>query len=284
MRIVNNKIGLYFAAVLCLILAVPSGAALRYNVAVDIQREGDKVKSERLVEQVTVDGDRGRIDFLAPDGSKPENGGYMLTLDGGKTFAWSDGGQAVCGNWSLEEFFGTVGALLEKGTRFINAELPEAQVEKTLEEPGPEMHGFPTTHLRLDTKFGAKGRVLIMKFEYSVEQTDDVWMTSVLELPALERRWVEMMGQTGFEYIDAMLATWDAEVTGVVLKHKNVVRLTNLQSNKVSVKTESMEVIKFERLEPLQIPADTFEKPECRQVDRRQMEETANKYIRDSLK
>lgn len=284
MRIVNNKIGLYFAAVLCLILAVPSGAALRYNVAVDIQREGDKVKSERLVEQVTVDGDRGRIDFLAPDGSKPENGGYMLTLDGGKTFAWSDGGQAVCGNWSLEEFFGTVGALLEKGTRFINAELPEAQVEKTLEEPGPEMHGFPTTHLRLDTKFGAKGRVLIMKFEYSVEQTDDVWMTSVLELPALERRWVEMMGQTGFEYIDAMLATWDAEVTGVVLKHKNVVRLTNLQSNKVSVKTETMEVTEFERLEPSQIPEGTFAKPECRHVDQRKMEERAMRFIRNSLK
>ena len=280
----NKKISSYIGAVLCLILAVPSGAALRYSIAIDIQREGDKVKTKRLVEQVTVDGDRGRIDFLAPDGSKPENGGYMLTLDGGKTFAVSDGGQAVCGNWSLEEFSGTVGALMEKGSRFINAELPEAQVEKTLEEPGPEMLGFPTTHLRLATKFGAKGRVLIMKIKYSVEVTDDVWMTSGLELPALERRWFETMGQTGFEYMDDMSATWDAQVTGAVLKHKSVVRFTDLQSNKVSVKTETMEVTRFERLEPAQIPADTFEKPECRQVDRRQMEETANKFIRDSLK
>ncbi|MGB5179316.1 MAG: hypothetical protein WBP44_11370, partial [Gammaproteobacteria bacterium] len=139
-------------------------------------------------------------------------------------------------------------------------------------------------HLRLATKFGAKGRVLIMKFEYSVEQTDDVWMTSVLELPALERRWVEMMGQTGFEYIDAMLATWDAEVTGVVLKHKNVVRLTNLQSNKVSVKTETMEVTEFERLESSQIPEGTFVKPECRPVDQKKMEERAMRFIRNSLK
>ena len=280
----NRKIGSYFGAVFCLILAVPSGAALRYNIAVDIVREGDKVKTRRLLEQVTVDGDRGRIDFLAPDGSKSGNGGYMLTLDGGKTFAWSDGGQAVCGNWSLEAFFATVGALLEKGTRFINAELPEARVEKTLEEPGPDIHGFPTTHLRLATEFGAKGRVLIMKFEYSVEQTDDVWMTPELELPALERRWMETMGRTGFDYADAMLTAWDAEVTGVVLKHKNVVRLTNLQSGKVSVKTESMEVTGFERLEPSQIPVGTFAMPECRQVDQREMKEKAGKFIRDSLK
>jgi len=282
--LVNKKIGSCFGAVFCLILAVPSEAALRYIIAVDIQREGTKVKTERLLEQVTMDGDQGRIDFLAPDGSKPGNSGYMLTLDGGKTFTWSDGGQAVCGNWSLEEFFGTVGALLEKGSHFINAKLPEARVEKTLEEPGPEMHGFPTTHLRLNTKYGAKGRVLIMKFEYSVEQTDDVWMTSVLELPAMERRWVETMGRTGFEYLDAMSATWDAEVTGVVLKHKNVVRLTNLQSSKVSVKTETMEVTAFERLDPSQIPEGTFAKPECRQVNQREMEEKATIFIRDSLK
>jgi hypothetical protein len=84
--------------------------------------------------------------------------------------------------------------------------------------------------------------------------------------------------------VDAMSATWDAEVTGVVLKHKNVVRLTNLQSNKVSVKTETMEVTEFERLEPSQIPEGTFAKPECRQVDQRKMEEKAKRFISDSLK
>lgn len=266
-------------------LAAPSAATLRNTITLDIQRsKGDTVKTERLVEQVTVDGDRGRIDFLAPDGSKHGNAGYLLTLDGGSTFAWSDEGQAVCSNWSLEAFFETVGALLEKSTRFINAKLPEARVEKVLEEPGPDMHGFPTTRLRLVTKYGAKGRVLIMKFEYSVEQTDDVWMTSALELPALERRWVETMGRTGFEYADAMSVAWDTEVTGVVLKHKNVVRLTNLQSGKVSLKTETMAVTEFERLEPSQIPEGTFVKPECRQVDPREMEEKARSYIRDRLK
>jgi hypothetical protein len=271
-------------ALLCLFLAWPASAALRYTIVTDVQREGDVVKTERLVERVTVDGDKGRIDFLAPDGSEREAGGYLLTLDGGQTFAWAEGDQAVCGNWSLEAFFGTVGALLEKGARFINAELPEARVEKTLEEPGPELLGYPTTHLRLRTNFGATGRILIMKLEYAVEQTDDVWMTSDLEIPALERRWLEGFAQTGFAYADAMSAAWNTEVTGAVLKHRSVVRLTDLRSEKVSVKTETMEVTGLEMLAASEIPENTFSMPECRKVETADMEKEAKRFIKDTLK
>ena len=134
------------------------------------------------------------------------------------------------------------------------------------------------------TKFGAKGRVLILKFEYAAEQTDDVWMTSELELPALEKRWVEGLSRTGFEYLDALSTSWDQEVNGAVLKHRNVVRLTNLQSGEVSIKTETMEVTELERLEPSDIPEAIFAMPKCEQVDDAEMKKRAKKFIKNSLK
>ncbi len=126
--------------------------------------------------------------------------------------------------------------------------------------------------------------MLILKVEYAVEQTDDVWMTSQLEMPALERRWPEGMARTGFAYADAMSVTWIAEVTGAVLKHRNVVRLTDLQAGKVSVKTEVMEAVDLETLPSSVIPEDTFSMPECRQVDKAEMEKRAKRFIKNTLR
>ena len=52
----------------------------------------------------------------------------------------------------------------------------------------------------------------------------------------------------------------------------------------MTVKTETMEVTEFERLESSQIPEGTFAKPECRPVDQKKMEERAMRFIRNSLK
>lgn len=267
-----------------LAVASPLHAGLRYTIATDIVREDNKVQKERTVEEVTVDGDKARIDFLAPDGSKPKNGGFLLTVDGGKTFALSEGGEAVCADWSTEEFFKTVGKLLDKGTRFINADLENMKFEKAKEEPGPEILGYPTSHLQLVTGLELKGKILFKKFEYRADATDEVWMTSELELPALERRWLDATAETGFQDIDKLTAAWNAEVSGVVLKQKSVIVLTNLDSNEKSTKTETMEVTKLEKLDSGQIPEGTFDMPKCKQVGKDEMEETAKRFIKKSVK
>jgi hypothetical protein len=271
--------GLGIAALLCAVTASPVNAGLDYTLVTDIVREDNGVQKERIVERVTVDGDKGRIDFLGPDGRKPQNGASLLTLDGGKTFALSEGREAVCADWSTQKFFRTIGELLDKGTRFVNADLSDAKVEKTLEEPGPPMHGYPTTHLRMVSRYGAKGQILFKKFEFAVEETDDLWMTSELEMPALERRWIEATAQTGFEYVDAMSEVWNAAVTGTVLKRRGVTRLTDLRSKEVSVKTETVEVTKLETLDPSQLSQAAFIMPTCNQVDKRDMKKAAQKLI-----
>ena len=271
-------------AILGLVSLCTAQAGLRYTIVTDILQEDTKVRKEHFVEEVTVDGDKARIDFLESDGSKDSNGGFILTVDGGKTFVLNKGDEAVCSDWSTDDFFATVGKLLDKGARFINADLQESRFVKELEEPGPEMHGYPTTHLRLLTSFAAKGRILFMRFEYGAEVIDEVWTTSGLELPAHERKWLDATAKTSFEYIDKLAKQWNDAVRGTVLKQKSVVRLTNLDSKETSTKTETVEVTKIEKLGSGQIPEGTFTMPKCSQIDNNEMEEEAKLYIKKSLK
>ena len=146
------------------------------------------------------------------------------------------------------------------------------------------MHGYPTTQLRLLTSFAAKGKILFMRFEYEAEVTDEVWMTSGLDLPAHERKWLEATAETGFDYIDKLVAAWNGEVSGTVLKQKSVVRLTKLDLKETSTKTEIVEVTRLEMLDSSLIPEGTFTMPGCKQVDKSVMEEEAVRFIKKSLK
>ncbi len=47
----------------------------------------------------------------------------------------------------------------------------------TLLASGPELLEFPTRHLSLRTNYGAEASVLFIKFMFSVEEIDEVWMT-----------------------------------------------------------------------------------------------------------
>jgi hypothetical protein len=156
--------------------------------------------------------------------------------------------------------------------------------EKTKEEPGPEILGYPITHMQLVTGLELKGRILFKKFEYRADITDEVWMTSELELPAHERKWLDATAETGFQDIDKLTAAWNEAVSGVVLKQKSVVVLTNLDSKEKSTKTEEIEVTKLEKLDSAQIPEGTFAMPKCKQVDKTEMEEAAKRFIKKSLK
>lgn len=233
-----------------LVLVTPASAALRYTIQSVVERDGS----------------------------------YLVTLDGGKTLYLTDGEDAVCSRWSVAEFWETVGDVLEGARRFANAKVHDANAEKQSDGPGPSIHGLATRHVRIKTTYGADARLLILKFRYAVEETDDLWIADDLVLSAFEDAWLRAGALSGFEYTDDMSRQWLSHGSGAVLRWKNLVRLKNLRSGEETVKRREVMVSSLEKIDSASIPAGKFEVPACQQVSREEMERRAKKLLKRHVK
>ena len=266
---------------LCVLLLLPpvASAALRYEISIEVIRE-DEV--EHFAERVTADGDNARVDFLNADGQP--DGSYMLSNDGGKTMIIHDGQSAICAEWDRAEFFAAAGRMLDKGQRMVNAEMSAVETVKESEQEGPEMEGYPTTHITLRTNYQGLGKLLFIKFRYDIEEIDDMWMTDALEVPEFERGWIEAATRTGHEFIDEHESNWLSHVHGAVLKHTNVIRITNARSGKVQEKTEHFTVSAIEILQASDLPPALFEAPTCEKVEKSEMQHQAERMLKKYMR
>lgn len=267
--------------VLLMVLTLPASAALRYLIVTETVKEDD---TDVNAELVTADGDNARVDIVKPDGIVLPNGGFLVTNDGGQSIAISDGGSAVCGAWTTAEFYDAAGRVAEKGRKTVKADLKDVSTAKVLDEPGPEMLGYPTNHVRLESHYGAMGKFMFIKFDYEVKETFDLWMTNELDMPQVEQYMVDASTQSGFDYVDQLTKEYNAFLTGTVLKEVKVVRLINVRSGKEEMKTVTMEVKSVEILDSVDIPPQTFQVPDCKPVSKKQMEKRATRMLKKQVK
>jgi len=207
-----------------------------------------------------------------------------MTLDGGKTAVLGYRQKTVCTQWDSQEFFREVGRLLHSVERWTNLEITNVGVEKVLEEPGPELLGYATRHVRLRTIAGGKASILIKKFQYSLEIIDDVWIAPQLEIHPIEKQWIAAQTNTGFEQLDDMLDSWNKQLPAMILKQESVVRLKDLLKDKESTKKEKIEITAIEKLDPSKLSEETFRMPSCDKVSREEMKETAKDMLKDIIK
>jgi len=262
-----------------LLLSATVSAALRYEVHIEVIREDE---TEHFAERVTTSGDNARVDFLDAGGNP--DGSYIVTHDGGKTMAIHDGGRAICSEWDRAEFFEAAGRMLEKGARMVNVTISGVDTQLVSEEPGPVVEGYPTRHVVLKTNYSGSGRFLFIKINYAIEERDELWITDTLEVPDFEQGWMDAAARTGNEFIDEHERNWMEHTRGAILKHTNVIRLTNEKSGKTQEKTEHFTVTNIQQLDPEEIPAATFEMPACKKVKQSEMEHQAERMLKKYLK
>jgi hypothetical protein len=262
------------------VLAAPTLAALRYETRIEVIR---KDETEYFNERVTTRGDNARIDFLDAEGNP--DGSYLVTNDGGSTLAIHDGSRSICANWDRAEFFGAAGTILEKGKSRVRATVTSVDRSVLDREAGPDILGYATEHLIMRTNYSAQGRFLFFKFNYSVEEVDQVWMSSELPLPAFEAQWLQAGAHTGSEFIDEHATKWNSLVDQTVLRHTNIITVTNAKSGKVQFKkTENFTVENVERLLDDDVALETFTMPACKKVKQADMEHQAERMLKKYIK
>lgn len=267
-----KPVRLVLPAIMTMLLnAFAVNAGTRAIVEVEIIK-GDNV--EKSVEIITVDDKRGRIDFVGEDRKITGETPYVMTLDGGEHWVMGDKpkDRFYCSEVKTDEFFMSLGDQVTNAVEFFNVKAESPTITQVLEEPGPDIMGFKTTHVRLETNATAYAWFLFFKFEYSVKIVDDLWYAADVEIHPIRRKWLNALTQSGNKLIDKAFTDYTSKFSGPILKSESVIEITNVR--KSSTKTEKQRTVVTEVEEITSEELDRiFKMPDCEKMDDDEIQE-----------
>lgn len=232
---------------------------------------------------ITMDDKRVRIDYLGVDSEKTAITPYLLTLNAGKDWVLGDqkDDQFYCAKMDMKDFFRDLGDIISRIDKFTNPKFSDMKVELLVDEPGPEMLGYVTRHLRIQTTAKVKASVLTKKFEYGMTKVDDVWYTKDREVHPAKQRWVEALTHSGYEQLDQLSSGFRSKITGPILKQNSVMETTDYKKNKVDKYIENIRAVSLKELKSSEIPEGTFSKPDCKKINKKQTKEAATSMFKE---
>ena len=267
-----KPVRLVLPAIMAMLLtAFAVNAGTRAIVEVEVIK-GDNV--EKSVEIITVDDKRGRIDFVGEDRKITGETPYVMTIDGGEHWVMGDKpkDRFYCSEVKTDEFFMSLGDQVTNAVEFFNVKAESPTIKQVLEEPGPEIMGFKTTHVRLETNATAYVWFLFFKFEYAVKIVDDLWYASDVEIHPIRKKWLNALTQSGNRLIDQAFADYTSKFSGPIIKSESVIDITNVR--KKSTKTEKQRTIltEIKEMQPDELDK-IFIMPECEKMDDDEIQE-----------
>ena len=219
---------LLVSSIIFLFTVFSAQAGTRVVVEVEVTK-GDNIEMSNEI--ITFDKDRFRIDFPGPGKDVTDKTSYIMTVNGGGNWVIADKQDDMfyCTEMQTEEFFRRLGSRATSALKFFRVKVRSPTIKKTLEEPGPEIHGYKTTHVQYETTAKGYASLLVVKFEYSVKVIDDLWYTTELEIHPVKKKWMNALAQSGNSLIDKMVADITAKLAGPVLKRETVIDITNVR-------------------------------------------------------
>lgn len=260
-----------FAVFVCMTFVPGSEAGTRGVIEVEIEEDG---VIEKYFEIITFDDERFRVDFVGEDRKVTEETSYIMTVNGGNTWVMGDKpkDRFYCSEVSTDEFFTNLGDQVTHAVDFFNVKAEEPAVKQVLEEPGPEIVGFKTTHVQLETNANAYAWFLFFKFEYSVKIVEDLWYTTDVEIHPIRKKWINALTQSGNRLIDKLFSDYVAKLPGPILKTESVMDITNVRKNKTSTQKQRTVVISVEEIEKSELDK-VFKLPDCEKMDDDEIQE-----------
>jgi len=234
--------------------------------------KGDNV--EKHVEIITFDDERFRIDFVREDRKITDETSYIMTVNGGENWVMGDKpkDRFYCSEVKTEEFFKNLGDQVTHAVDFFNVKAESPTIKQLLEEPGPDILGFKTTHVQLQTDAKAYAWFLFFKFEYTVKIVSDLWYTTDVEIHPIRKKWLHALTQSGNSIIDDSFASVTSKLPGPILKKEAVMDITNVRKNSVKTEKRLTNVTSVEEIKPNELDK-IFKMPKCEKMDDDEIQE-----------
>lgn len=261
------------AALFMLLSAVAAAASAGYQAVIEVEvtENGDELK---YFEILTFDDNRFRVDFVGEDKKVTDETPYIMTVDGGDTWVMGDKpkDQFYCSKTKTDKFFRNLGGQVTQAVDFFNVKAEAPTIRETLREPGPEMLGVKTTHVRLETDAKAYAWFLFFKFEYAVKMVDDIWYTTDVEIHPIRRKWLNALTQSGNKIIDDLFTQATEKLPGPVLKSESTVDIINVRKKQTKTQKERTEVTSVEEVDKAELDR-IFALPSCVEMDDDEIQE-----------
>ena len=260
-----------FTALAFLLATSLATAGTQAVIEVEVTEGGNTRKNFEIL---TFDDTRFRIDFVGEDKQVTDETPYIMTVDEGVTWVMGDKpkDEFYCSKVQTDEFFRNLGGQVTRAVEFFNVKAEAPTVRKVLEEPGPDILGFKTTHVRLETDAKAYAWILFLKFEYNVKMVDDIWYTTDVEIHPIRAKWLQALTQSGNDIVDNLFNQVVAKLPGPVLKSESVMDITNVRKKSTKTQQERTVVMSVE-----EVGADAldklFVKPSCVVMDDDEIQE-----------
>ena len=264
---------LLLASIILIFTVFAVEAGTRVVIEVEVIK-GDNVNKSHEI--ITFDEKRFRIDFPGVDEEVTDQTSYIMTVNGGENWVIGDKPEDTfyCTEMKIEEFFRNLGNQATDAIEFFNVTAESPTIKKVLEEPGPEIQGFKTTHLQLETNASAYAWFFFMKFEYSVKVIHDLWYTTELDIHPARKKWINALTQSGNSFIDKIFTDFTAKLPGPVLKQETVSEITNVRKKETKTQKARYVIKKIEELKADELDR-IFKMPECVEMDDDEVEEKA---------
>ena len=264
---------LLVSSIILLLTVFSAEAATRVVVEVEVTK-GDNVEISNEI--ITFDKDRFRIDFPGPAKEVTNKTSYIMTVNGGDKWVIADKQDDVfyCTEMKTEDFFRRLGSRATSAMKFFRVKVKSPTIKKILEEPGPKIFGYKTTHVQYETNAKGYANLLVVEFEYTVKVIDDFWYTTELDIHPVKKKWVNALAQSGNGLIDEMVVDITAKLAGPVLQRETVIDITNVRKKETKIQKKRTIIKTVE--EPSTGELDkVFKMPECKVMEDNEVEKRA---------
>jgi hypothetical protein len=220
-----------------------ASAGLYYEAVTTTQGKGQGDMGNMKV-KAWVDGNSAKVEFADSKNEMMKKGTYLLTTDGGTTIYLVNPKEKTYSVWDMNAMMQFAGGAMG----MMKMTITDPKVERLLEESGPAILGYPTTHYKSRTSYAMSVSVIGMKSQSTIVKEQETWATTALA-DAGFGIWLRNAPKSGNEELDKLVEAEMGMVKGVPLKTVTVTTTTDTKRKKAETSTMTMEVTTLQAMD-----------------------------------